>query len=159
MLSRIMGVGRETAEVVFVRTRRRHGDPLLESGVMSAEYDVTAPPSAEEWLAMDEAERIHAVEEAHRRTRSPAGQNPTVHATIHVIVENQLAEGYHPAVAAYARFRAAGIDRHVTVHALASVVTQQMMAVAEQQETYDEAAAKRDFDALDPAAFKPKKKP
>lgn len=106
---------------------------------------------------MDEGERIHAVEQAHQRTRSPTGQNPTAHATIHVMVENQLAEGYAPAIAAYDRLRAAGIDRHTTVHALASVVTRHMMFVLEQGKPYDEASAKQDFDALDPAAFRRKK--
>jgi hypothetical protein len=121
-------------------------------------YDIANPPSAAEWLAMDEGERIHAVEEAHQRTRSPVGQNPTAHATLHVMVENQLAEGYAPAVAAYDRFRAAGIDRHTTIHALASVVTKHMMAMLEEKKPYDEAAAKQDFDALDPAAFTRKKR-
>jgi hypothetical protein len=120
-------------------------------------YDVANPPPPEEWLAMDENERIRAVEEAHHRTRSPVGQNPRAHATIHVMVENQLAEGLEPAVRAYDRFRAAGIDRHTTIHALASVVTQHMMAMLEGQKSIDDDAADRDFDALDPAAFKRKR--
>jgi hypothetical protein len=121
------------------------------------DYDIANPPSPEEWLAMDEEARIDAVRDAHQRTRSPVGQNPTAHATIHVMVENQLAEGLAAIVRAYDRFRAAGLDRHTTVHALASVVTRHMMAVLEQQSPFDQAAADRDFDALDPAAFKRKK--
>lgn len=117
-------------------------------------YDVANPPSAEEWLAMDEGERISVVQEAHRRTGSPTGENPTVHATIHVVVETQLAEGHAGIVAAYDRFRAAGIDRHTTVHALASVVTRHIMAMLESNASYDQAIADRDFAALDPAAFK-----
>lgn len=120
---------------------------------MSSEYDVSTPPPAEEWLAMTELERVRLVEEAHRRTRSPTGQNANAHATIHVFVENQLAEGVPAAVAAYDRFRAAGIDRHVTVHALASVVARHMMTVLEQSAPFDDAAAARDYAALDPASF------
>jgi hypothetical protein len=33
---------------------------------MTADYDVGNPPSAEEWLAMEEGARVMAVEEAHR---------------------------------------------------------------------------------------------
>ena len=120
-------------------------------------YDVDHPPSAEEWLAMDEGERILVVQEAHERTRSPVGQNAHAHATIHVAVENQLAEGYAPAVAAYERCRAAGLGRHNTIHALASVVTTHLYA-ALQGTPFDHEAAERDFQALDPSAFRPKKK-
>jgi hypothetical protein len=121
------------------------------------EYDVANPPPAEEWLEMDEGERILVVEEAHRRTRAPIGQNATAHATIHVVVDNRLAAGDAVVVAAYDRFRAAGIDRHTTVHALASAVTRHMVAVLEQHEGFDQATADRDFAALDPAAFKRKR--
>jgi hypothetical protein len=124
---------------------------------MSSDYDVASPPAAEEWLAMDEGARIAAVEDAHRRTRSAAGQNPTAHATIHVAVENRLAMGDAVVVAAYDRFRAAGIERHTTVHALASVVTRHMLATLEQGQAFDQEAADRDFAALDPAAWTKKR--
>lgn len=122
-----------------------------------AAYDALKPPPPEEWLAMDEGARVLAVEEAHRRTRSPVGQNPNAHATIHVMVENQLAEGAAAPVAAYERFMAAGIDRHVTIHALASVVARHMMTMLEQNAPVDEETAARDFAALDPASFTRKK--
>lgn len=121
------------------------------------DYDVANPPSPEDWLAMDEGARIEAVREAHERTRSPTGQNAIAHATIHVIVESRLAEGHTAVVSAYDRFRAAGIERHTTVHALASVVTRHMMAVLEQGAAFDQDAADRDFEALDPAAFRRKR--
>ncbi|AKU99402.1 hypothetical protein AKJ09_06066 [Labilithrix luteola] len=124
---------------------------------MSAPYDVENPPAPEAWLAMDESERIALVEEAHRRTNSPVGQNPHAHATIHVTVENRLAAKHGPVVAAYDRFRAAGINRHTTVHALASVVARHMMDILERREDFDQETADRDFDALDPNAFKRKR--
>lgn len=124
----------------------------------NGEYDVANPPSAEEWLAMDEGARIEAVELDHRRTGSPVGQNAHAHASIHVAVENRLAAGDAAVVAAYDRFRAAGIDRHTTVHALASVVTRHMMAVLEQRPGFDQATADQDYAALDPARFQKKKR-
>lgn len=134
--------------------------PVYFGGPMTTDpYDVANPPSAEEWLAMDEAQRTRVVEEAHQRTRSPVGQNANAHATIHVAVETRLAEGHAVVVAAYERFRAAGITRHVTVHALASVVARHMMAILEDGEAFEQGTADRDFEALDPASFKVKAKP
>jgi hypothetical protein len=120
-------------------------------------YDIENPPAADEWLAMDEGERIAVIEEAHARTRSPVGGSANAHAAIHVVVENRLAAGHAMVVAAYERFRAAGIDRHASVHALASVVTQHMMAVLEQRAGFSQDEADRDFAALDPADFKRKR--
>src|SRR4051794_35467132 len=112
---------------------------------MSSSYDIEHPPSAAEWLAMDEDERIAAVEESHLRTRAAVGGSANAHASIHVAVENRLAAGHAPVVAAYDRFRAAGLDRHTTVHALASVVTRHMLAVLEQRPGFDQEEADRDY--------------
>src|SRR5262245_48935141 len=121
------------------------------------DYDIANPPPPEEWLSMDEDARVEAVRHAHERARAPVGQNPTAHASIHVAVENRLAEGHAAVVGAYERCRAAGLDRHTSIHALASVATRHMMAVLEQQGAFDQAAADRDFETLDPAAFKRKR--
>lgn len=60
-------------------------------------------------------------------------------------------------VAAYERFRAAGLDRHTTIHALASVVTRHMLSVLEQRPGFSQDEADRDYAALDPAAFQRKR--
>ena len=124
---------------------------------MSEEYDVEAPLSAEEWLAMDEGARIALVEETHRRTRSPVGQSASAHAAIHVAVETRLASGDAAVVAAYDRCRAAGLQRHATIHALASVMTSHMLAVLEQRRDFDQSTADRDFASIDPAAWQRKR--
>jgi len=124
-----------------------------------APYDIANPPTAGDWLAMDEPGCIAAVEDAHRRTRSPVGQNPAAHALLHVVVENRLAEGHGAVVEAYERLRAGGLSRHTAVHALASVATRHMVAVLEQSTDFDQSTADRDYAALDPAAWKPKPKP
>lgn len=118
-------------------------------------YSVDSPLPAAEWLALSEDERAALIDAAHRATRSPMGANTGAHATIHALVETALAEGNPAAVRAHDRFRAAGLNRHVTVHALASVVTRHMLATLEGNAPDEEAAA-RDFDALDPATFRKK---
>lgn len=111
------------------------------------------PLSPSEWNALDEEQRIALVEADHERTRSPTGGRADAHAAIHVVVENRLADGDAAVTRAYDRFRAAGVSRHQTIHALASVVTHHMVAVLESSGAPDQAEADRDFDALDPAAF------
>ncbi len=122
------------------------------------EYDVGRPLPTAEWLALGEAERVAMVKAAHERTGSPVGQSPDAHAAIHVAVEDRLASGEPAAVRAYERFVAAGVGRHVTVHALSSVVARHMMAMLEKGPTaISEEQSNADFDALDPAQFQRKR--
>ena len=77
-------------------------------------YDPDVNRQAGEWLATGEAERIAVVEDYHR------GQNvrlprPTLHATIHTVVENQLALGEQVVIEALARLRSEGLTRHEAV--------------------------------------------
>lgn len=84
-------------------------------------YDPETPPDAADWLALDEMARVQLVKKHHQaqRLRMP---NLSVHAMFHTIVENQLAEGYAPAVRAMARLMAGGLSRHDAVHAIGSVI-------------------------------------
>ncbi len=85
-------------------------------------YDPLIEPAPDEWLAMDEETRILLVQDYHRRThiRVP---NAKVHAVIHVIVENQVAEGDALPVRRTAeRLVAEGLDRHDAVHAIGAVL-------------------------------------
>ncbi len=52
--------------------------------------------------------------------------NARMHAAIHVVVENQLAEVYLPVVEALARLRRDGLSRHDAVHAIGSVLAEQI---------------------------------
>jgi hypothetical protein len=114
------------------------------------EYRADTPFAAEEWLALDEATRLTLVEEAHERHRWPVGENARVHSAMHVIVENRLAANEVPVVTAYDRLRAAGVDRHAAIHALASVVASQLFDIlAEKREHVPEDDAA--FATLDPA--------
>ncbi len=119
-------------------------------------YDVSRAPAPAEWLQLEEAARIALVAEAHRRTRASVGGNEEAHASIHVVVEDRLAMGHPAVVAAYDRCLAAGVDRHNAIHALASVVTNHMVAVLESQAGFDQATADQDFAAIDPEKWKRK---
>jgi hypothetical protein len=84
-------------------------------------YDPLSGPDPTEWLGLDELSRIDLVTEYHRRkkVRLP---NRRLHATFHVVVENQLAEGFVAAQDALRRLMDGGLDRHEAVHAIGSVV-------------------------------------
>lgn len=84
-------------------------------------YDPETTPNAPDWLALDEMERVELVKKHHRAQRAQI-PNLSAHAMFHTVVENQLADGYEPALRAMARLRAEGLSRHDAVHAIASVV-------------------------------------
>src|SRR5207249_12180852 len=74
-------------------------------------------PDPEAWLALDEGERTELVLQYHRRARVRL-PNARLHATIHVVVENQVALGDEiPDRRTLDRLRAEGPDRREHDHA------------------------------------------
>jgi len=89
-------------------------------------YDPFKAPDPQEWLSLDEQERIVLVEDYHRRTRISL-PNETAHATIHAIVENQVAAGDElPVARTLRRLMAEGLDRHEGLHAIGLELTVMM---------------------------------
>jgi hypothetical protein len=81
-------------------------------------YDPLETPDPRQWLALDEAERIDLVEDYHRDAGIHLPDH-TLHATIHVIVESQIARGDElPAERTLRRLMAEGLDRHDALHAI-----------------------------------------
>jgi hypothetical protein len=91
-------------------------------------YDAEEGPAAGEWLAIDESERIALVESYHRRRRIKVPRL-TLHATIHVVVENQIALGEGVVNDALARLRAEGLTRHDAVHAVGMVLAENIYEI------------------------------
>lgn len=86
-------------------------------------YDPDLAPNAEQWLHADEAARLELVTEYHRQRRIPL-PNESLHAVIHVVVENQLAMGEPAVAAAVARLQSEGLNRHDTIHAVGTVLSE-----------------------------------
>jgi hypothetical protein len=85
-------------------------------------YDPLNAPDPQEWLAIDEPQRLWLVEEFHQRAhiRLP---NVKAHAVVHAIVENQIALGDEtPARRTVQRLMSEGLDRHESIHAVGSVL-------------------------------------
>jgi hypothetical protein len=86
-------------------------------------YDPEETPNAAEWLALDEQERIALAMKYHRTARIKL-PNLKMHAAIHAVVENQIAEGHEPVVRAITRLTSTGLSRHDAVHAIGSVLAE-----------------------------------
>ena len=88
-------------------------------------YNPDRDHTAEDWLALDEEERIMLVTQYHRKQRVQL-PNETLHAAMHVVVENQLAIREPVVVEVFTRLQAEGLDRHDAIHAIGSVLAEQI---------------------------------
>lgn len=117
-------------------------DEAIES-VTGTRYDPEVAPDPSRWLELGEDERSLLAEAYHRRAGIEA-PNMTLHATMHVIVENQVAMGDEvPTRRTIERLMHEGLDRHDAVHAVASVLAahlaEKLQADGPNNETYYEA--------------------
>jgi len=110
-------------------------------------YDPDVGPDSTPWLELDEAGRLAAVRQYHKRAKERAA-SPEAHAAIHVAVETQLAEGHPSAKAALERLLREGLDRHDAIHAIGSVLAGEMFAMLKSKRPHDAAAYSRKLDAL-----------
>jgi SEC-C motif len=85
------------------------------------EYDPSIEPHSEQWLALGEQEQIDLVLEYHRRARIRLPRQQ-VHAVVHVVVENQIADAELPVRRTLQRLMSEGLDRHDAIHAIGSVL-------------------------------------
>jgi uncharacterized protein len=111
-------------------------------------YDPAIAPDAADWLGLDEDERLRRVEVHHRRARISLPE-PTVHATLHTVVEDQIAADDPPAVRrALARLMAEGLDRHEAIHAVAWALTDQLHQVVHARTDFSSAEYEAALDDL-----------
>jgi hypothetical protein len=104
-------------------------------------YDPSQTPAPAEWLELDEQERVLFVEQYHRRARIDL-PSVTLHSTIHVVVENQLAGNDQPVVRALARLMKQGLSRHDAVHAIGSLVSEQIYDLLKLKDTPETSRAR-----------------
>ena len=91
-------------------------------------YDPHQTPDPEQWLELDESLRLDLVA-AYHRSNEPDLPNVSLHASFHAIVENQLAAGLAEVQNALDRLLSEGLDRHDAVHAIGSVLAEQMFGI------------------------------
>ena len=91
-------------------------------------YDPEQNPNASEWLALGEQARIDLAFQFHKAARIKI-PNAIAHASVHTIVENQIAENIEPIVRAMSRLQREGLSRHDSLHAVASVLAEHIHEV------------------------------
>jgi hypothetical protein len=93
--------------------------------------DPLQAPEAEEWLWLDESERIRLAAEYHRRARIRL-PNVKVHAVFHVIAENQIALGDKiPVRRTLVRLMEEGLDRHEVIHAISLALSEHIYGLVQ----------------------------
>ena len=98
-------------------------------------YDPEMAPDPNKWLQLDEDERLILVEQYHRDARvALPRQARRLHATIHAVVENQLALNDEPVVRALGRLMKEGLSRHDAVHAIGARVAEQIYDMVKLQD-------------------------
>jgi len=91
-------------------------------GSPMAAYDPLVEPDPDRWLALEEDEALRLVKAYHRRAGIDI-PGADMHAIIHLVIENQIAEG--DALPVRRKLDALvdeGLDRHEAIHAIGSVL-------------------------------------
>ena len=87
-------------------------------------YDPINSIEPEEWLALEEQDRIDQVRSFHETLDDEMASDAlSVHSTIHVIVENQLAMGVELIPETIAKLTRQGLDRHEAIHAIGAIIS------------------------------------
>ena len=90
-------------------------------------YDPFKSIDPEEWLELDEAERIELVREFHEILEDEMPDDAlSIHSSVHVIVENQLAMGVEFVPETIAKLTRQGLDRHEAIHAIGEIVSEDL---------------------------------
>jgi hypothetical protein len=92
-------------------------------------YNPERQPEAGSWLELPEVERMRMVTTYHMVNREKSGSQKA-HAAFHVAVENRIAMGQGPTVRAMERLCRQGLSRHDAIHAVSSVIANQLFEVS-----------------------------
>ncbi len=87
-------------------------------------YNPNKAVDPENWLALDEATRIELVHDFHIGLDHELTDDAlSLHSSIHVIVENQLAMGVDLIPETIAKLMRQGLNRHETIHAIGAIIS------------------------------------
>ncbi len=100
---------------------------------MIIEYDPQIEPEREDWITLDDSERIDIIVQYHK-LHSIRLPNLNIHAAIHLIVENQVSLGDEiPVKRTVDRLVSEGLERHDAIHAVGQVLIEHMYAIVNDQ--------------------------
>lgn len=88
-------------------------------------YHPKETPVPEQWLAQEPDHLIMLIESYHENEGIDPGEGGhAVHATLHLVVENQVAEDVPYVRATIERLIREGLSRHESIHAVAAVLAE-----------------------------------
>src|SRR5262245_52800889 len=97
-------------------------------------YDPETSPTPTDWLETDESARIELVSAYHRRRKIKL-PNAQLHAVVHVVIENQIALGEAIVANTLTRLRAEGLSRHDALHAIGSVLAENLYELMQEDQS------------------------
>ncbi len=102
-------------------------------------YNPEKPIDAEEWLELDESLHIELIQRYHQtiETNELEEGAGTMHALIHVIIENQLAMDICVVKEALNKLVRQSLHRHDAIHAIGAVISDDIFAILSNGETHD----------------------
>jgi len=87
-------------------------------------YNPNKAVDPENWLALDETTRIELVHDFHIGLDHELTDDAlSLHSSIHVIVENQLAMGVDLIPETIAKLMRQGLNRHEAIHAIGAIIS------------------------------------
>ncbi len=95
-------------------------------------YNPLIEPDKDEWLESSEYDRIDAVREFHENFDDDEFEEDgalSIHSTLHVIVENQLAMGVELIPETIAKLTRQGLDRHEAIHAIGAIISEDIFYI------------------------------
>jgi hypothetical protein len=110
-------------------------------------YDPDTSPMRTHWLETDEGERIELVAAYHRRQNVQL-PNLQLHSVVHVVVENQIALGEEMVLNTLARLQTEGLSRHDALHAIGSVLAENLYELMQEDSRATDEPYRRYLDRL-----------
>jgi hypothetical protein len=93
-------------------------------------YNPLIEPNRDEWLESSEYDRIDAVSEFHENSEEDfEGEALSIHSSVHIIVENQLAMGVELIPETIAKLTRQGLDRHEAIHAIGAIISEDIFDI------------------------------
>lgn len=99
-----------------------------------SEYNPMVAIDPAQWQALEESDRLDLILAFHQDAGVEIPDIET-HATLHCVIENQIALGDEmPIAATLQRLLGEGLDRHDAIHAIASVLANHLYGVVHDEE-------------------------
>jgi len=101
-------------------------------------YNPLVEPNKDKWLASSEFDRVDSVREFHENSEDDEFEEDgalSIHSTLHVIVENQLAMGVDLIPETVAKLTRQGLDRHEAIHAIGAVISKDIFDIVSGEKT------------------------